>query len=475
MIHQIICKEILENILSLRFILSLLLIVSLFAVSSFVFVGKYRQQSRNYWKDTNQNLSVLSKRSKKLYKLAFYKQRIYRKPKPLSFCAEGFEIYLPSRFKINAFSRDYPEVKNRSNFDLARFSDVDWVFVISLILSFVALLLSYDVICGEKEAGTLRLMLAGSIPRYKVLMGKYLGTIITLGIPLIIGLLVNLIIVVSSKDIVVDGGMWLKVFAIILLSFLYLSVFVLLGMFISSRSARSANCMAILLLMWVGLVILIPAFGRITAGASYKAHTRAECEKRLAEVDKQIKDDLMAGKFGMRAGSMVSDDPHDPRQDPSARARWKNAWTNARNQVLDDHLNQMVAQADTGRWLTCISPAVVYQRASEMIAVTGVNRFKTLYRQIKRYQEDLKEYIRGKDAEDPDSLHFISEEKSAARRWGTISKKRVDFATVPKFQERDLGLGESLQLAIWDIGLLVLFNLVFFAAAFVSFLRYDVR
>jgi hypothetical protein len=30
-------------------------------------------------------------------------------------------------------------------------------------------------------------------------------------------------------------------------------------------------------------------------------------------------------------------------------------------------------------------------------------------------------------------------------------------------------------MAIRDIGLLALFNLVFFAAAFVSFLRYDVR
>ena len=63
----------------------------------------------------------------------------------------------------------------------------------------------------------------------------------------------------------------------------------------------------------------------------------------------------------------------------------------------------------------------------------------------------------------------------AVRKWGTISKKPVDFSTVPKFVERDLGLGKSLQLAIWDIGLLVLFNLVFFAAAFVSFLKYDVR
>jgi hypothetical protein len=51
----------------------------------------------------------------------------------------------------------------------------------------------------------------------------------------------------------------------------------------------------------------------------------------------------------------------------------------------------------------------------------------------------------------------------------------VDFDTVPKFREKEWALGESLRLAIWDIGLLVLFNFVFFAASWVSFMKYDVR
>jgi ABC-type transport system involved in multi-copper enzyme maturation permease subunit len=46
---------------------------------------------------------------------------------------------------------------------------------------------------------------------------------------------------------------------------------------------------------------------------------------------------------------------------------------------------------------------------------------------------------------------------------------------VPQFQERELPLGASLGQAVWDIGLLVLFNLVCFAAAFFSFIRCDVR
>jgi hypothetical protein len=135
----------------------------------------------------------------------------------------------------------------------------------------------------------------------------------------------------------------------------------------------------------------------------------------------------------------------------------------------------MIAQAFVGRNLTCISPAVIYQRASEAIAGVGINHIVNLFRQIKQYQVQLKEYIRDVDREDPDSLHLLFDEEHSVAEWNAISKRPVNFDSVPKFQEQDLALGKSLKLAIWDIGILVMFNLVFFAASFVSFLRYDVR
>jgi len=469
---HIICKEILENILSLRFLLSLLLIVCLFATAGFVFVGKYREQSEDYWKKTNKNLSALSEQSSHLYKLAFYEQEIFRRPRALAVCAEGFEKTLPNCFRVNIFTADLPEVKGRSNFILPHFSNIDWVFIISLILSFVALVFVYDSICGEKEAGTLRQMLAASIPRHKILLGKYVGVILTVGMPLVIGLLVNLIVLTASKTVALNAGEWPKILVIVLLSFLYLSVFVLLGIFISSRSARSANSMAVLLLLWVVLVILIPSLGRIICDVSRESPTQLELERRLAEVTSQVWTDKE--KFGERAGNM-SHNLNDPMNNPPARARLKNAVTDARNKVLQDHHNRMLTQVFAGRKFTCISPVVIYQRASETIAGTGINHCVSLYKQVKQYQADLKGFVRSTDAEDPESLHLINPEYGTANSWKTISHKPVDFDTVPKFQERDLALGESLQLAVWDIGLLVLFNLVFFTAAFVSFLRYDVR
>ena len=472
MMYRIVRKEILENLMSLRLTLSLVLTISLFSAGSFVFVDNHRQQLDDYWKKTNQNLSGFRERSAQLYKLAFYDQHVYRRPKLLALCAGGFEESLPGHFTFDAFAVDLPQLAGQSNFTLPRFADVDWAFIVSLIFSFIAFVFAYDSICGERERGTLRLILAGATPRATILLGKYLGVILTLGIPLLLGLLVSLIIVITSRVDVVSPGIWTRILSIVALSFLYLSIFVFLGLFVSTRTARSSISMATLLLVWVVLIILIPSLGRLISDRLQRSPTAEEFERAKSEAIQRVENDMSAGKFGKNAGRRTS---NREECNPPARARYCNAGADAVNQVIERHHSRMVAQAQTGRYFTCISPAVVYQRVSEAIAGTGISRCVNIYQQIKQYQVQLKEYIRDRDREDPDSIHLLFDEEYSVAEWNTISKRPVSFDTVPKFRERDFALGQSLKLAIWDIGLLVLFNLVFFTASFVSFLRYDVR
>lgn len=473
MIFIIIRKEILHNLLSLRFILLLLLIISLFASSGFVFVAKYRIQSDDYWKSTNKNLAAFSERADQLYKLAFYEQEIWRKPKALTFCVGGHEKSLPNCFGTDAFLSAW-STKGRHNFLLHHFGDLDWVFIISLPLSFMALFFTYDCICREREAGTLRLILSRPIPRYKVLVGKYAGAMVTIGLPLSVGFFVSLIIVISSGIIELHISDWTKILVIVLLSILYLSIFTLLGIFISSRMTYSTNSMVILLLIWVGLVILIPCFGRAVSDIFYKAPSGAEWTRRYSEMLDQLDREARAGKFGENALGFDSD-PNHPSVNPPAAARYWNAFSAGVMQQREEGHNQRVAQALAGRRFAYLSPMVLYQQASEVIAGTGINRCINIWEQIDQYRSQLKEYVLSNDVVDPDSLHLLFYGEYLTENWNAISKKPVDFDTVPKFQERDLSLGQSMKLAIWDIGLLVLFNLVFFASSFVSFLRYDVR
>ncbi|MEJ2701426.1 MAG: ABC transporter permease subunit [Sedimentisphaerales bacterium] len=472
MIRQIIYKEVLENLLSLRFGLSVLLAISLFVICGYVFVINYQEQSKDYWKKTNENLSAVREESSELYKVAFYKQGIYRKPQPLVMCAEGEEKALPNFFQVNAFTADLPKTKGQANFALPQFSSVDWGLIVSLILSFAALVFTYDSICGEREAGTLRLTLANTIPRHEVLLGKYAGTMITLAIPMILGMLVSVIILIPSKDVVIGGSGWVKILVVAFVSLLYLSIFVLLGMFVSSRTGHSANSMAILLLAWVVAVILLPSFARIVFDVSVEEPTEQELQRQINEAREEIWDN--SERYGKNAGSM-SNDLSNPINNPPARARLQAAVMDATNQLQQEYHTKWLGQAIARRNFACLSPAVIYQRACEAVAGTGIMRCADLYKQVKRYGMDLKEFVRSRDTEDPQSLHLIGPTSNMARSWRTISHDPVDFDSIPKFQEHPMTLGQSLRLAVWDIGLLILINLGLFAGAFVSFLRYDVR
>jgi ABC-type transport system involved in multi-copper enzyme maturation permease subunit len=470
MFCRIVRKEILENLLSLRFALSLLLTISLFAAAAFVFVDDHREQLNDYSRRTNANIAGFREQANQLHKVAFYEQHVYSRPTLASLCVEGFEQSLPRHFMFNGFSIELPRLMGQSNFALPRFACLDWSFLISLIFSFIALVFTYDSICGERERGTLRLILTGSVPRATVLLGKYAGLMLTLGIPLLLGLLVSLIIVSASQVDIFQAAVWVKVLGIVALSFVYLSIFVLLGLFVSARASRPANCMAALLFVWVILVILVPSLGRIVSDRFSHSAPPTDLARAMNEAGARVDND--ADKYGERAGARS---PNPKECNPPARARYCNARAEAINEVVESHHNRMLAQAFAGRSLTRVSPAVVYRTASEALAGTGMHRCIGLFRQIRQYQVQLREFVIGEDRGDPDSLHLLFDEAHSVAEWNAISKKPVSFEAVPKFEERDSTLGESLRLAVWDVGLLVLFNLVFFAAAFVSFLRYDVR
>jgi ABC-type transport system involved in multi-copper enzyme maturation permease subunit len=285
-------------------------------------------------------------------------------------------------------------------------------------------------------------------------------------------MLVSLIIIIPSKDVVIGSGGWLKILIMIFVSLLYLSVFVFLGIFVSSRTSHSANAMAILLLAWVVLVILLPSFSRIIFDISFEEPTEQELQRRIEEARQDIWEN--SDRYGKNAGSM-SIDLSNPINNPPARARLQNAVMDATNQLLQEHHTKWLEQALARRNFACLSPAVIYQRACEAIAGTGIKRCADLYGQVKRYGLDLKEFIRSIDLEDPQSLHLVGPTHNMARSWRTISHNPVDFDSLPKFQERPMAIGQSLKLAIWDIGLLALINLALSVMAFMSFLRYDVR
>ena len=94
------------------------------------------------------------------------------------------------------------------------YTQIDWVFIIALVLSFVAILFTFDAISGERERGTLRLTLSNSVSRGAVLFAKFLGAFLSISIPFLIGALIGLFLFYTSGDVFTRLETWCSARAI---------------------------------------------------------------------------------------------------------------------------------------------------------------------------------------------------------------------------------------------------------------------
>src|SRR5262249_25954856 len=119
----------------------------------------------------------------------------------------------------------------------------------------VAILLSYNMICGEKQSGTLKLILSNPVPRDSILIGKLTSILVLLLLPMTVALLISVLVLQITGDRAVAGaGQGLLLLGMFLVSVLYLGAFINLGAFVSSLTSRPLTAVTTLLFLWASLV-----------------------------------------------------------------------------------------------------------------------------------------------------------------------------------------------------------------------------
>ena len=121
------------------------------------------------------------------------------------------------------------------------FLTIDVVFIFKIILSALAILFAFNTISGEREDGTLKLVLSNAIPRDIIVLGKYLGGMLSLFPIVLISLIVALVIALSSRVTAFDGNDISHIVLIFAVSLLYVSTWYLLGLLLSIWTKTSAT------------------------------------------------------------------------------------------------------------------------------------------------------------------------------------------------------------------------------------------
>ena len=457
MLREIIWRELLDHLQSLRFALTLLLVIVLMLTGSVLYIHDYRQQVADYGENVSENLDLLKKKAEKdLHEVVSDPPNllIYRSPSPLGFIAEGHEKDLPNAFAVDAFELVGPQTILRRNYTLQRFDALDWVFTVGVILSFAAFAMTYDSISGEAETGTLRLCLSNSLPRATLLFGKYSGTIISLAIPLIIGICMNTLIIALFGVLPFESTYWLQIGGVVLFSVLYISVFATLGLLISCLTRSSSVSLVLLLLVWVCFVVFIPRTGGLLASRLAELPDEKTIVRRANETMHEIRKRYGEGRFSL----------HWSRGEPLMRSA---KIADAQQAIYNEYRQQQLHQVKLAQNISRISPTAIYQTGCEALVGTGIKHYDRFFKKAIDYRHSLLQFTY---EEYPFNPNIFLEDAERQK----LREVQMSLDKIPKFDDTRSDVSTSFAEAGLDILLLFLFNMVFFTGAFLSFVRYDV-
>ena len=153
-------------------------------------------------------------------------------------------------------------------------------------------------------------------------------------------------------------------------------------------------------------------------------------------------------------------------ENPSATRRWATYFTTQKGietKSIDEHIDQQFQQVQLARDLTQISPIATFQYAMEGLANTGIVSYINFVKQARRYRQTFIDFIKTEDQSDPESLHIYPVKEG-------LSQKPVNPDAVPVFEEQIF-----YRSVLTQVGLLVLFNLLSFIMAQVSFLMSEIK
>ncbi len=464
---EIIKKEILDQLMTLRLTLSFLLVLVMMIAGTFLFQGEYERQTQDYSSNVSRNLAELARRASASAPLfeafSWNDQFIYRRPNPAGFIAEGHDKDLPNVIRMNAFRLDSPEFALRGNPLLWRFENLDWSYIVSVILSFAAVVFVYDAVNGEKKHGTLRLMMSQPVPRASILLGKYLSAMIVLVVPLVAGALIDLAIIAYGGGARLEAGLLRTAALSIFLSVLCLSIFALLGLLLSALSKTPVVSLVSGLLIWVFLVIVVPAAGNLAARGLMKIPSQDQVEEDAG----RAYDD--ATKSYNQLHPHPDNWIQSGKWSPGEPLRRAFEVEQASGRVHQDYEDLKLSQLKLGRRIASFSPTVLLAETLERIVDSGIAHYESFQKAARRYQQDLASYV---DSKYPLNKVYPVDRNSTDR---IISQMKLDFASIPKFEDRSAPASEASDAALRSGAILALINVVLFASAFVSFLRYDVR
>ena len=307
--------------------------------------------------------------------------RAVRGPSRFAVLALGAEGALPAFWQFSTEGVE-PGPAAMPDGSLTGDGRMDAVFIVQSVLGLLALLLVFDAVSGERESGVLRLLLASPVRRSDLLLGKALGALATLAVPLVLGVAGALLVLEARNVSLMRDGGAVRVAVFFAGSTLYLLHMVALGLAISTVTSRPKSSWVALLLIWICMVLVIPRVAEMLAATAHPAPPAFESRQAKTAAIRQLHHERARALSGVWRRAMGTDTVPGglldrPLRDAYRRiaAEQERAFTARKRaairQVELERQRAIDRQARLARAIGRVSPATAYATVAADLAGTG--------------------------------------------------------------------------------------------------------
>jgi len=527
MILRIASKEWLNNIVTPRFITGFVLCLLLIPFSIVISINDYKSKMHVY---AIEKAKADEENKAKAY--SAYRPVIIKKPASLSIFARGISYNVGNR--VTVLFGDKPmltegNAESRDNPFLNRFFTFDFVSVLVIIMSLMAFLFTYDICTGERESGTLKMMLANPVSRSAILMGKLLGTFLTLVPMLIFSFGLCLLVIMLHSEIAFTASEWIRIGVMILFSAVFLILFMIIGLFVSSQVKHSATSIVICLIVWVVLLFVIPNLAGYSAKSFISVGSSENLEYEINAIEKEFQDksqefskkqqqpdwDMISYCWGGEDGFILIGEATKSFMERERRINeycepLRIQYADKKWPFREQYLHELGKQRKLAVYLSFLSPSEIFKESASALCSTNYESHNNFLEQTRNYRESLIDYYLKNNLFgsfsyftqiDPGSFMTADEmiNYRSEGRCKTFSEfntkfngdlkyltksnpnsnvfewKPIDMSSFPHFEYQSLNVLTDISNSLVYVGVLLGIGIILFWLSFISFIRYDVR
>jgi len=397
-------------------------------------------------------------------RLAVRRRAFDLRPRDNAFIDDAKEKYLPNALIFSAWNVFGVRSTNQSaNPLLAKYDELTWAFVAALLVSFVALLFTFDAVSGEKETKTLSLALANPVSRSTLLFGKYVSAVASVTAIVAVGVIVSLLTLIATGAAGLSAPAALEAAVFVAAAALLAAVMAAFGL-LCSVAARSSNVSLLLALcVWLLFAVVVPNSSGVIAKTAFPIEKAEAVQKKVEKAFDDLNKAAPPGSWMSQ-----SNNPFLPQHE--LRANLQRKRMAAEKAIRDEYYLTMFRQFERTRSVTSISPAASFGYAAEALVGGGYARFRKAWDGLHTYQGQFQQWFVTLDAKDPKSPHWYNPNEDVS-----TTREKVSFDIVPQFTERPMLFGDRIRFAFPYVLAMILAACFAYGLSFLLFIRYDVR